>query len=97
MARARKFFSFNLEIEAHKKALEILENRGCSSDFVVECILQNENRLTREELHQELQEFLQNLPPVVPDPTQQQPVPQEEKPCSASRIPKEMFDIMKQL
>lgn len=96
--RIRKLLSLNPEVESHRKALELLEEHGCSSDYVVECILTYESRLTRADLRQELQALLQQLPVIrqqkeEPDPVEAMPVVDE----SLSRIPGSMFDLLKQI
>lgn len=92
MARIRKLLSLDPEVEAHRKALEILEAHGCSSDFIVECILHYENLLTREELQQELQKFLQELPRM-----ELQEEQNEKSSSEINQIPDIMFDLMKQI
>ena len=93
MARIRKLLSLDPDVEAHRKALEILEAHGCSSDFIVECILHYENLLTREELQQELRKFMQELPV----PEHQEEEPEKNTGSSINKIPAVMFDLMKQI
>lgn len=99
MARIRKLLSLDPEVEAHRKALEILEAHGCSSDFIVECILHYENLLTREELQQELEKFLQKKQPDVSESQiHMERVDDIRKSSSAiNKIPSVMFDLMKQI
>ena len=98
MARIRKLLSLDPDVEAHRKALEILEAHGCSSDFIVECILHYENLLTREELQQELEKFLQKKQPDVSEALDMERVDDIRESSSAiNQIPAAMFDLMKQI
>lgn len=98
MARIRKLLSLDPDVEAHRKALEILEAHGCSSDFIVECILHYENLLTREELKQELEKFFQKKYPDVSESLDMERVDDIRESSSAiNQIPDAMFDLMKQI
>ncbi|MCI7098322.1 MAG: hypothetical protein MR966_05295 [Lachnospiraceae bacterium] len=98
MARIRKLLSLDPDVEAHRKALEILEAHGCSSDFIVECILHYENLLTREDLQQELEKFLQRKSPDVSESLDMERVDDIRESSSAiNQIPAAMFDLMKQI
>lgn len=99
MARIRKLLSLDPEVEAHRKALAILEAHGCSSDFVVECILKYDQALTKKELQQELQIFFQEYAVAAqPLQTTKQQVEQDTADqYMVNEIPDVMFDILKQL
>ena len=98
MARIRKLLSLDPEVEAHRKALEILEAHGCSSDFVVECILKYDQILTKDELRQELQTFFQEIAAAPPSQMVKQQAEQKVAgQCMVNNIPEVMFDILKQL
>lgn len=64
MARERILLSVNVEKEDHKRALEILKRQKNSSEYVIRCILayEEDKPLTRHDLHEELEAFLEKLP-----------------------------------
>lgn len=104
MARIRKLLSLDPDVATHKKALDILESHGCSSDFVVECILKYEQSLTREDLQEAVDDLISRLSAadiwqqVQPAATRDNPDPKQEetKKTDVSRIPDSLFDIMNQ-
>ncbi|MDD7390437.1 MAG: hypothetical protein PUG60_12470 [Lachnospiraceae bacterium] len=97
MARIRKLLSLDPDVEVHRKALEILEAHGCSSDFIVECILHYENLLTREDLQQEIERLLQKLPAASGTPITENREDGRKSSNAINQIPECMFDLMKQI
>lgn len=98
MARIRKLLSFDPDVESHRKAMEILEQHGGSSDFMVECILHYESMLTKEDLQQEIKHLTDLLSGISfshpADPEKDSEENQESK-REIDQIPDQLFDIMK--